>query len=45
MLYPLSYRGGAASHQRAALRTIPVRTFEDRRPPTDLREHPNVIPG
>ena len=24
MLYPLSYRGVAASHQHAALRTIPV---------------------
>lgn len=31
MLYPLSYRGGAASLLRAAVRTIPVRTFGDRR--------------
>jgi hypothetical protein len=36
MLYPLSYRGGAASHQRAADRTIPVGRYNDRGPPTDL---------
>ena len=36
MLYPLSYRGGAASHQRAAVRTISVCSDEDRRHPTDL---------
>ena len=36
MLYPLSYRGGAASRQRAAVRTISVRSNEDRRPSTDL---------
>jgi hypothetical protein len=30
MLYPLSYRGVAASHLRAAVRTISVHAYEDR---------------
>ena len=40
MLYPLSYRGRATSHLRAASRTLARTGSISYRPPTDLKRRP-----